>query len=118
MVSSDKDRGKSRRLGTEDRGWLSTGQVLDGWAIERSDNAVCCLHRARGDVERGFLGLFSKPRFMVSPGLASKPIASVLWFGFKTSSFHVSSNLVSHNSRIKFWKERFKFFTSSVCLPD
>jgi hypothetical protein len=98
MVSSDKDRGKSRRLGTEDRGWLSTGQVLDGWAIERSDNAVCCLHRARGDVERGFLGLFSKPRLMVSPGLASKLVASMfhpIWclitqessFGRKGSSF-------------------------------
>jgi hypothetical protein len=33
-----------------------TGQVLNGWAIERSDGIVCGLHRARGDKERGFLG--------------------------------------------------------------
>jgi hypothetical protein len=33
-----------------------TGQVLGGRAIERSDGAVCGLHRTRGDKERGFLG--------------------------------------------------------------
>jgi hypothetical protein len=33
-----------------------TGQVLNDWAIERSDGIVCGLHRARGDKERGFLG--------------------------------------------------------------
>jgi hypothetical protein len=33
-----------------------TGQVLSGRAIERSGGAVCDLHRARGDEERGFLG--------------------------------------------------------------
>jgi hypothetical protein len=33
-----------------------TGQVLGGRAIERSGGAVCDLHRARGDEERGFLG--------------------------------------------------------------
>jgi hypothetical protein len=33
-----------------------TGQVLGGQAIERSGGAVCGLHRARGDEERGFLG--------------------------------------------------------------
>jgi hypothetical protein len=33
-----------------------TGQVLGGWAIERSGDVVCDLHRARGDEERGFLG--------------------------------------------------------------
>jgi hypothetical protein len=32
------------------------GQILGGRAIERSDDAVCGLHRARGDEERGFLG--------------------------------------------------------------
>jgi hypothetical protein len=34
-----------------------TGRVLDGRMIERSDDAVCGLHRAQGDEERGFLGL-------------------------------------------------------------
>jgi hypothetical protein len=33
-----------------------TGQVLGGWAIERSDGAVWDLHRACVDEERGFLG--------------------------------------------------------------
>jgi hypothetical protein len=33
-----------------------TGQVLGGRVIERSDGAVCGLHCARGDEERGFLG--------------------------------------------------------------
>jgi hypothetical protein len=33
-----------------------TGRVLGGRAIKRSGGAVCGLHRARGDEERGFLG--------------------------------------------------------------
>jgi hypothetical protein len=33
-----------------------TGQVLGGRAIKRLGDAMCGLHRARGDVERGFLG--------------------------------------------------------------
>jgi hypothetical protein len=33
-----------------------TGRVLGGRVIERSDGAVCGLHCARGDEERGFLG--------------------------------------------------------------
>jgi hypothetical protein len=33
-----------------------TGRILDGRAIERSGGAVCSLHRARRDEERGFLG--------------------------------------------------------------
>jgi hypothetical protein len=32
------------------------GRVLGGQAIERSGGAVCGLHHARGDEERGFLG--------------------------------------------------------------
>jgi hypothetical protein len=32
-----------------------TDQVLGGQAFERSGDAVCGLHRARGDEERGFL---------------------------------------------------------------
>jgi hypothetical protein len=32
-----------------------TGRVLDSRAIERSGGAVCSLHRAHGDKERGFL---------------------------------------------------------------
>jgi hypothetical protein len=33
-----------------------TDRVLGGRAIERSGDAVCGLHRARGDEEREFLG--------------------------------------------------------------
>jgi hypothetical protein len=33
-----------------------TSRVLGGRAIKRSGGAVCDLHRARGDEERGFLG--------------------------------------------------------------
>jgi hypothetical protein len=33
-----------------------TGQVLGGRTIERSDDAMCDLHHARGDEKRGFLG--------------------------------------------------------------
>jgi hypothetical protein len=33
-----------------------TGRMLGGRAIERSGDAVCGLHRAREDKERGFLG--------------------------------------------------------------
>jgi hypothetical protein len=33
-----------------------TGQILGGWVIERSGDAVCGLHRARGDEEHRFLG--------------------------------------------------------------
>jgi hypothetical protein len=33
-----------------------TGRELDGRVIERSGGAMCDLHCARGDEERGFLG--------------------------------------------------------------
>jgi hypothetical protein len=46
MVGNNEDQGKSRRLGAEDQGWSSTGQVLSGQMIERSGDAVCGLHRA------------------------------------------------------------------------
>jgi hypothetical protein len=55
MVGSDEDLGRSMRLGVEDRGWSSTGQVLSGRTIGRSGDAVCVLHRAQGDRERVFL---------------------------------------------------------------
>jgi hypothetical protein len=39
---------------------------------------VCGLHRAQGDDDCGFLGLASKRRSTVSPGLTSKLVATVL----------------------------------------
>jgi hypothetical protein len=83
MAGSNKDRGRSRRPGAEDRGCSSTGRVLGGQMIKRSGDAMCCLHRARGDEERGFLGLASKPRLVVCQ-----------WFGLK-STWTVSPDLAS-----------------------
>jgi hypothetical protein len=40
-----------QRTGDGRTGWVSGGR-----AVERSGGAVCGLHRARGDEERGFLG--------------------------------------------------------------
>jgi hypothetical protein len=48
MACSNEDRGRSRRLGAEDRDGR-TGQVLGGRVIERSSGVVCGLHRARRD---------------------------------------------------------------------
>jgi hypothetical protein len=56
MVDSDDDLGSSRRPGAEDQEWSNTGQVLGGWTIRRSVDAVCDLHHAHGDDECGFLG--------------------------------------------------------------
>jgi hypothetical protein len=53
-------------LGTR---WLDDHEVGD---------TVCGLHHAEGDVERRFLGLASKPRLIVSPSLALRPVATVL----------------------------------------
>jgi hypothetical protein len=78
MMGNDEDRGRSRRLGAEDRGWSSTGRVLGGQTIERSGDTVCGLHHAQGDEEHMFLTLASKPRSAVSPSLASKPVATIL----------------------------------------
>jgi hypothetical protein len=47
MAGSDEDRGRSRRHGAEDRGWLITGQVLGGRTVERSGDAMCVLDRAQ-----------------------------------------------------------------------
>jgi hypothetical protein len=55
MVYSDEDHDRSRRPSAEDRDG-PTGQVLGGWAIERSGHVVCSLHHARGDEKREFLG--------------------------------------------------------------
>jgi hypothetical protein len=72
---------------------VRNSRVLDGRMIERSGDAVCGLHHAQGNKERGFLGLALKPRSTVSSGLASKlvatgfsvwaskPSATVSWFG-------------------------------------
>jgi hypothetical protein len=77
MTDSDEDRCGSRRLGAEDWGWSSTGWVPNGRTIERLGDTMCGLHRTQGDEEHGFLSSTSKPRSTVSPGLASKSVATV-----------------------------------------
>jgi hypothetical protein len=74
MAGSDKDHGKSRRPGAEDRGWSTIGRILNGRTIERSVDTMCGLYRAHGDREHKFLGCASKPRLIVCQ-----------WFGFKTT---------------------------------
>jgi hypothetical protein len=98
MAGSNEDRGRSRRLGAKDRGWSSRGRVLGGRMIRRSDDVVCGLHRGQRDEEPKFLGSASKPRLMVSPGLASKSVAMVLvvWpqnhsFGFPSLGLKIGS---------------------------
>jgi hypothetical protein len=77
MTRSNEDRGRSRRLGAEDRGWSSTGQVLGGRTIERSGDAMCGLHRAYRDEGHEFLGSASKPKLAGFLVWASKPTAAV-----------------------------------------
>jgi hypothetical protein len=77
MASDDEDRGRSWRLGAEDRGWSGTSRVLSGRTIRRSGDAVCDPHHTRGgDEKHGF------------PGLASKPVATV-WPQNHCDSFFV-----------------------------
>jgi hypothetical protein len=56
MADNDEDSGRSRRPGAEDQEWSSTGRVLGNRMIESLGDAMCSLHRARRDEERGFLG--------------------------------------------------------------
>jgi hypothetical protein len=56
VAGNNEDLCRSRRPGAENQGWLSTGQVLSGRTIRRSDDTVCDLHHAIGDEEREFLG--------------------------------------------------------------
>jgi hypothetical protein len=55
MAGSDEYHGRSRIHGAEDQDGR-TNRVLSGRTIGRSADAVCGLHRAREDEERGFLG--------------------------------------------------------------
>jgi hypothetical protein len=66
MGDNNEDHAKSRRPSAENWGWSSTDRVLGGWTIRRSSHVVCGLHCAYEDKERGFLGLASKPKLMVS----------------------------------------------------
>jgi hypothetical protein len=76
ITGNEDDRDRSRRPDTEDHGWSSTGRILGGRTIGRSDDVVCGLHRTQGDEEHKFLCLTTKLRLTVSPDLASKSVAS------------------------------------------
>jgi hypothetical protein len=47
MVGNDKNRGRSRRPGAENRRWSSTSRVLGGRTIERSGDVMCNMHHAQ-----------------------------------------------------------------------
>jgi hypothetical protein len=74
MAGSDVDLGRSRRSSAEDRGWSSTGHILDGRTIRRSGDTVCGLYHAQGDEECEFFGCALKQRSMVCQ-----------WFDLKTT---------------------------------
>jgi hypothetical protein len=76
IADSDDNRGRNRRPSVEDRRWSSTGRVLGGWAIGRSNNTVCGLHCAQGDDEHGFFWLSLKTK-----------VDGFSRFGFKTCGF-------------------------------
>jgi hypothetical protein len=46
MAGIDDDLDRSRRHGTENRGWSNIGRVLGGRMIGRSGDAMCGLYRA------------------------------------------------------------------------
>jgi hypothetical protein len=80
MAGSNEDLGRSSRSGAKDRGWSSTGRVLDDRMIGRSGDAVCGLHRAQRNKEHMFFGLASKPRSTVSQfGPQNRQLRFVIW---------------------------------------
>jgi hypothetical protein len=52
----NEGRGRSRRPGVEDWGWLGIDRVLGGQMIERTGDAVYGLHHTYVDEEREFHG--------------------------------------------------------------
>jgi hypothetical protein len=72
-----------------------TSRVLNGRMIERSGDAVCGLHRARGDEEHMFLGWASKPWSTVCQWFDLKTIGTVCqWFDLKINGT-ISPGLIS-----------------------
>jgi hypothetical protein len=84
MAGSDEDRGRSRRPGAEDRGWLSTCRVISNRAIGRSGDAMCDLYHPHGDEEGSFLGLASKLMGAICQWFSLKNTMTVCqWFDLK-----------------------------------
>jgi hypothetical protein len=87
MVNSDKDRGRSRRTDTEDRGWSSTGRVIGSRTIGRSGGrvtscAVCTVHVEMRSAS--FLLETQNQDCRFVSGLALKPLRRVSWLNLKT----------------------------------
>jgi hypothetical protein len=119
MADSDEDCGRSRRPDAEDRRWSSTGQILGGWMIERSGDAMCGLHRAQRNEEREFLGLASKPRLTISPGLVSKPMATifVVWSQNNSLGFPGLS-LKTSSCGLVIWPQNYNGFLVCASKPS
>jgi hypothetical protein len=82
MAGSNEDRGRSRRLGVEDQGWLGISWVLSGRTIGRSGDIVYDPHSTcGGDEERGFSGLTSKSVETICQWFDLKTTVMVSWFG-------------------------------------
>jgi hypothetical protein len=82
MVGSDDDRGKSMKLGAEDRRSSGISQVLGGRTIGRLGDIMCDPHHTRGGDEKHRFPSFRWRRFV--SGLASKPLRQFLGLGLKT----------------------------------
>jgi hypothetical protein len=81
MADNEEDRGRSRRLNAEDRGWSGTSRVLGDQTIGRSGDAVCYPHCTHGgDMKHGFSGLATKPVVMVCQWFYLKTTTTVSWF--------------------------------------
>jgi hypothetical protein len=99
MMGSDEECGGSRKPGAENRGWSSIGRVLGSRTIERSGHAMCGLYHARGDEERGFLGLASMFLiFMVTLRFTFLRCGSIWFCVGRSDIFHA----LSSSSRINF----------------
>jgi hypothetical protein len=94
MTDSDENRGRGRRSGVEDQRWSHRSSTR--WPDDvRSGDAVCGLHRARGDEGHMFLGSASKSRLMVCQWFSLKTTETVCqWFDLKTT-VTVSPDLTS-----------------------
>jgi hypothetical protein len=84
-----------------------TGQVLSGRTIKRLGDAVCGLHHARGDEERGFLGWASKLRLTVCQWFGLKTTGTV-FFGLTSKSVAMVSSIWPQNwwQRLLCWASK------------
>jgi hypothetical protein len=122
MATSVEDRGRSRRPSVEERRWSHRSGTR--WPDDQEvGNAVCGLHRARGDEERRFLSCASKPRSTVCQwfglkttgtvfsGLASKPVTTVS-LGLASKPVTRVSRFGPQNRQLRFGDSDLKITTT------